>query len=363
QNFHLNTFSAFSAEAFVLKIANGAERVETLDFQNRALMHITRRGVSSEPGRAACPGVRLGLDGKSINTIVDDPGNEFYARVLTWLPGKPLAAVKPHDPELLFDLGRFFGEIDSALEDFDHPAGHHDFHWDLKNAGQVIHEYVDLIENRERRDMIKRLLLRHQSVVEPRTAGLRAGVIHNDGNDYNVLTLPRGKWGVRVSGVIDLGDMVHTRVVYEPAIVCAYAMMGKADPLAAGKEIVAGYHEAHPLFEEELAVLFDLILMRLCMSVCHSANRRRLEPDNEYLLISQKPARDLLRKLAEVHPRFAHAVFRCACGLPPAPRAGKIMSWLKEKSGEFATLTDTDPSAKNVHVLDLGPGSVFPGLD
>ncbi|MCP4688028.1 MAG: aminotransferase class III-fold pyridoxal phosphate-dependent enzyme, partial [Desulfobacterales bacterium] len=191
----------------------------------------------------------------------------------------------------------------------------------------------------------------------------RAGVIHNDGNDYNVLTLPRGKWGVRVSGVIDLGDMVHTRVVYEPAIVCAYAMMGKADPLAAARAIVAGYHEANPLAREELAVLFDLIRARLCMSVCHSANQRRLEPDNEYLRVSDKPAWDLLEKLEEVHPRFAHAVFRNACGLPPAPRSARIAEWLKEKSGEFVTPLVVDLNEKNVHVLDLGPGSDLPDLD
>jgi Ser/Thr protein kinase RdoA (MazF antagonist) len=92
-------------------------------------------------------------------------------------------------------------------------------------------------------------------------------VIHNDANDYNVLVEPDGKWRNRVSGVIDFGDMVFSYTIGEVAIACAYAMLNKADPLAAAASIVAGYHQNRPLAEQELDVLFDLICMRLCMSV------------------------------------------------------------------------------------------------
>ncbi len=361
QNFHL---ASPTGEAFVLKIANASEDVEVLDFQNQAMMHIARHGNTPGERRAACPEALTSLNGKTIDSVTDENGVDYFVRALTWMPGKPLAAARPHDSGLLFDLGRFYGDLDRILEDFDHPAAHQeDFHWDLKNAAPVIGEYADLIGGEERRDLIKRLLSRFRSEIEPRMADQRAGVIHNDGNDYNVLVEPDGNWRNRVSGVIDLGDMVHSCIVHELAIVCAYAMMGKSDPLAAGREIVAGYHGAHPLAEEELAVLFDLIRVRLGMSVCHSANQKRLEPDNEYLGISEKPAWDLLEKLERVHPRFAHYVFRCACDLPPAPRAGGIAPWLEENSGRFAPMLNVDLDATNVRVLDLGPGSSLPGAD
>ena len=38
----------------------------------------------------------------------------------------------------------------------------------------------------------------------------------------------------------------------------AYALLGQDDPLAAAAAVVAGYHEALPLEEEEIALLFAL---------------------------------------------------------------------------------------------------------
>jgi Ser/Thr protein kinase RdoA (MazF antagonist) len=40
QNFHL---TAFSGEAYVLKVANATERIEVIDFQNQAMMHIANQ--------------------------------------------------------------------------------------------------------------------------------------------------------------------------------------------------------------------------------------------------------------------------------------------------------------------------------
>ena len=102
---------------------------------------------------------------------------------------------------------------------------------------------------------------------------MRSGIIHNDANDYNVLVEPESRWHHTVTGAIDFGDMVYTRIVNEVAIACAYAMLNKADPLTVAGRVIGGYHQSFALTEPELAVLFDLICMRLCMSVCHSANQ------------------------------------------------------------------------------------------
>jgi Ser/Thr protein kinase RdoA (MazF antagonist) len=45
---------------------------------------------------------------------------------------------------------------------------------------------------------------------------------------------------LQVSAVIDFGDMVYTELVHNVAIMLAYAMLGKADPLAAAVQVVAG---------------------------------------------------------------------------------------------------------------------------
>jgi 4-aminobutyrate aminotransferase-like enzyme/Ser/Thr protein kinase RdoA (MazF antagonist) len=327
------------------------------------MLHLAGKRHLFAGSTTVVPDVLSTTGGEQITTVKGADGITHFVRLLTYLHGKPLALVKPHDADLLASLGRFFGTIDQALQDFDHPATHRDFHWDLDNAGRVIQSYLKHIKAPDNRKRVDGLLKRFQAETEPQLHDLRTGVIHNDANDYNVLVEPEGRWHHTVTGAIDFGDMVYTRIVNEVAIACAYAMLDKADPLAAAGRVVAGYHQAFALTEPELAVLFDLICMRLCMSVCHSANQSRHEPDNEYLRISEKPAWDLLNELADIHPRLARYTFRDACGLKPVPRSKTIVKWLKSHSSKFASIVDSNLHDSHPLVFDLGVGSQMLGGD
>ena len=342
---------------YVLKVANATETVEVLEFQNQVMTHIARHRERLGPSIAAAPQVCPGIDGGQIQSVDGVDGAVHFVRLLTYLPGKPLARVSPHDAHLLTDLGVFFGGLDCILEDFDHPAAHRNFHWDLNNAGQVIEDYSGLIDDAERRALVKRWQERFHSKVAPLWRDLPASVIHNDANDYNVLVEPHGRWRNRVSGVIDFGDMVFTRTVCEVAIACAYAMLNKADPLTAAMHIVAGYHRIRPLSEQELEVLFDLICLRLCMSVCHAANQTRHQPQNEYLRISEKPVWDLLERMHPVHPRLTRYALRQACGYPAVPQSEKVIQWLEHHRGEFAPVVEQDLRRDAPLILDLSVGS------
>jgi 4-aminobutyrate aminotransferase-like enzyme/Ser/Thr protein kinase RdoA (MazF antagonist) len=357
QNFHL---TCRTGEQYVLKVANATESIEVLEFQNQVMMHIARTKDRLTQGIVAAPEICTSMNGEQIISVEGLDGGAHFARLLTYLPGKPLARVRPHNAYLLTDLGRFFGGLDRILADFDHPAAHRDFHWDLKNAGRVVHRTIGLIDEPVKGDLIKRLLERFQKKIEPQLQELPTSVIHNDANDNNVLIEPHGKWRNRVSGVIDFGDMVFTCTVGEVAIACAYAMLNKADPLTAAAHIVAGYHQNRPLTEPELEVLFDLICMRLCMSVCHAADQSRVEPDNEYLRISEKPVWALLKKLQNIHPRLARYVLRHACGLTAVPHSGKIIDWLKGHRAGFASIVDENLRHENQLVFDLSVGSALP---
>ena len=360
QNFHLE---AVNGEAYVLKIANSTELEEVLDFQNQAMIHIAGKRNVMDKNLAVAPQVCFSVKEEQIAAAPGDDGAVYYVRLLTYLPGKPLALVRPHDNNLLVGLGRFFGTLDNLLRDFDHPAAHRDFHWDLKNAGRIITEYIGFIKDRQKRELVQKLLKHYQTEAEPQLPDMPTSIIHSDANDYNVLVGPDGPWHFKVTGVIDFGDMVHSQTVNEVAIACAYAMLDKADPLAAAKAIVSGYHRACPITEQEMAVLFDLICMRLCMSVCHSAYQCRHEPDNEYLRISEKPAWNLLNKLAGIHPHLATYTFRHACGLPPVPQGKEIVAWLKQNRDRFGQIVTDDLHADNQLVLDLSVGSLLLGID
>ncbi len=143
QNFHL---TCRTGEQYVLKVANATESIEVLEFQNQVMMHIARNKNRLEQGVAAAPQICENINGEQIMSVDGLEGTIHFVRLLTYLPGKPFARVKPHDADLLTGLGRFFGSLDRILEDFDHPAAHRDFHWDLKNAGQIVHRYIGLID-------------------------------------------------------------------------------------------------------------------------------------------------------------------------------------------------------------------------
>jgi len=350
QNFHL---AESEGEEYVLKIANATEQYDVLEFQNRSMMHIVDKNKRIDPIGAICPEVFDTLAGAQITTINGEDNKDHYVRLLSYLPGKPLARVKPHDSRLLGSLGSFLGRVDQFLKDFDHPAAHREFHWDLKNSGKVVEEYLHSIPETEKRNRVHSFLKRFKTEIEPQTDDLRSSVIHNDGNDYNVLVTPEGDWRNKVSGIIDFGDMVYTQTVNDLAIACAYAMLDKFDPLTAAAHVVAGYHQIHPLTEQELDVLFDLICMRLCTSVCMSAHQFKLEPENEYLTISERPAWDLLNRLAESHPRFAGYVFRQACGLEAVPRSKKIVAWLERNANGFDSVVKADLKNEKQLVFDL----------
>ena len=360
QNFHLK---AANNVAYVLKIANSTELEEVIDFQNQVLIHIAGKRNMMEQNLAVAPQVCLSVNGEQIAATQGDDGAVYYIRLLTYLHGKQLALVRPHDTHLLVSLGRFFGNLDILLQDFEHPAAYRDFHWDLKNAGRIIPEYIGLIKDRHNREIVQKLLERYYAETEPHLPDLRSSLIHSDANDYNVLVGSDGPWHFKVTGVIDFGDMVHSQTINEVAIACAYAMLDKADPLATAKAIVSGYHQAHPITEQEMAVLFDLICIRLCLSVCHSANQYRHEPDNEYLRISEKPAWGLLNKLAQIQPRLATYTFRHACGLPPVPQGQQIVAWLNHNSDRFGQIVADDLHADRQLVLDLSVGSLLLGSD
>jgi Ser/Thr protein kinase RdoA (MazF antagonist) len=292
--------TATSGERFVLKIANAAEERSVLEAQNAAMAHVAARGF------ARCPRALPTRDGNSsIAQIHGDDGRLHFVRLVTWLEGIPLVEVIERPPALLEDLGRRIGELDAALADFDHPAIHRDFHWDLANAAKVIRENLALVRDGDMRSLVADVSTRALSVVEPRAASLRRSAIHNDANDWNILVGGISNPNSRipnptVSGIIDFGDMVHSWTVADLAIAIAYAVLDAPDPLVTANAIARGYSAVNPLDNDEAAVLFPLVCLRLSMSVCIAARQQQGHPDNEYLAVSQKPIRRTLPKLRGV---------------------------------------------------------------
>jgi Ser/Thr protein kinase RdoA (MazF antagonist) len=293
QNFLL---TSETGDRFVFKIANSLEQLPFLEAQNAAITHL-------QSSVSFCPRVISAQSGKQIEQAVLG-GTSHFVRLVTYIPGKPMASVK-RTSTLLFDLGKKLGEVTRALSSFDHPAFHREFHWNMVNATKIVRQYEELVTPPSLRKQVVKCADDFENAVGLRIDKLPRSVIHGDANDYNVIVEDQ-----RVVGLIDFGDMIHSFTAGELAIALAYVVLDQCDPLTCAKEVVAGYISECSLNEDELNVIWWLMLMRLCMSVCLAAHQQKQSPANTYLDISQQSIRDSLPQLLEIDPRQATDLFR-----------------------------------------------------
>jgi len=349
QNFFVE---AADGRRIVLKVANASEDPGMLDAQRAVLAHLSTRFPIA-------PTVVPTATGESVSTFATPDGRSHAVWAITFLDGKMLAGQRRRTTPMLENYGARIGELSRALADFDHPAVHRDFHWDLANGRVEITKHRALLDD-DLGVLIDVLMQRFDRHTAPLLPSLRTSVIHDDLHDHNVLVGGGDDLWTRnqqVVGVVDFGDMVFGWTIAELAVPCAYIALSAPDPLKAIAGIVRGCHAVFPLTEDELSALYGLIVMRLCMSACHAAHQRRANPENDYLDVSQSAIRDTLPLLAAIPFNLARAVVRDACGLDPVPGSAGVTSWLGANTETFAPLLDVDVRTEPCRVLDLGIAS------
>ncbi|TNC25333.1 aminotransferase class III-fold pyridoxal phosphate-dependent enzyme [Amycolatopsis alkalitolerans] len=297
-------------EEFLLKATKGSTEDVVLRWQTDVLAHLAER-VPQVPVSRLVPA-------RSGDSLV--AYGPYVVRLLTWLPGTLFAEVPHHPPALLTELGQVAGRLTLALADLPVRDGITSHHWDVRRARDAIETGLPFVTNENDRGNVARVLSWFD-----RCAGefgeLPAGVVHHDINDFNVLAEPGdgGEW--RLSGVLDVGDALHTIRVAEVAIAVAYAMLRKEDPLAAAVAVVAGFHSVVPLTESELAVIFPLAAARLCVNAT-TWTRRTAEAEDGYGRARMRHTWPAVARIVRIHPALAEAAFRAACGFsrPESPR-------------------------------------------
>ncbi|MDB4909326.1 MAG: aminotransferase class-III, partial [Gemmatimonadetes bacterium] len=177
QNFRIETASG---APFVLKIANARENRAMLEAQQQALMHVARHVEVT-------PRVVRATSGESIVTVSGPDGREHLAWAISWLPGRPLGLATHRSPALLEDFGSSIGAIAQALSDFNAPAIHRDFYWDLANGRAIVARFRALIGDASLGCTVDRLMKSFDCRTAPLLSSLPRAAIHGDPNDYNVL--------------------------------------------------------------------------------------------------------------------------------------------------------------------------------
>ncbi len=291
---------------FLLTRPDGARRVLKVSrlHEDPALLEAQNAMVKRAADRVRAfsfPAPLPSLAGREIETV-DTGDARHLARLVRWVPGIPLARLPARPPALLRDLGRLLGALDRALTGIDLPALHRDFYWDVRSGKHLLERHVSALPE-DRRGPVQRRVALADRVLAAREPRLRRGLIHGDGNDWNILA--EDGHPHRVTGLLDFGDAVHSWLAAEPAVAAAYAMMGQDDPVAAAAAVVAGYQAAHPLDRAELEAVWALAGLRLAMSVTIAAIQREQRPGDAYLSVSESAAWTLLRAMDDIDPEDA----------------------------------------------------------
>lgn len=249
------------------------------------------------------------LDGSYIKILSID-GKKKICRMLTFLDGEFLGAVKP-TKELFHSFGIFLAKMDLELQNLTNytiKARH--WEWDIQYL-DLNKKFIHDIPNAKDRNTVNYFFQQFEEKIRPVLPNLRKQIIHNDANEWNVLT----KDG-EISSLIDFGDLAHSLLINELAVAITYACYDKENPLEWATLILKAYHSKLPIKENEIKVLYYLIVARLSISVCNSAHSKRINPENTYASVSEKLAWKMLYRWLSINPINTENQFRIAINLP-----------------------------------------------
>ena len=334
-----------NGDKYVLKISATNSQSIHLQCQNEVLKHLGQSGLAMDT-----PQVIPTLNGNDIFDIYLKD-KLHLGRLLTWVEGRLWHEVNPRTNALIHQAGLYSGEMNVALSNFDHAGAHRKFEWDLVNL-LWIEDHIGLFKNESQRRLIQLTIDDFKSHIRPAIKNLRKSVIHNDINDHNVLVQSIGL-DAAISGLIDFGDVIYTSTVCELGIAVAYLALRSENPLEVAYQFIKGFHQAYPIEEAELAVLYYLVKARLAISLTSSEMNRIAAPDNPYLFVTTEPAWRLLSTWTEIDPDFAHYTFRAAIGLPACPHEKRTYIYLQSKACTFKPLLGESIDLFRAPVLDL----------
>ncbi|NWJ04839.1 HYKK kinase, partial [Crypturellus undulatus] len=310
QNFHVRVLGQAGgpegAPEFVLKITNwtDSQEPELIEAQTRAMMFLSAEGF---PSATPCPTKEGGI--MSLVPAGTGSGNKKYmVRLLTYLPGVPVAKITP-DTQILYDIGKLAAGLDKALaEKFHHPSvkslHRGQFIWNLANI-PLLDQYIYALGQNKYREVVEQVIQQFKEKVIPKLTSFRACINHGDLNDHNILVDSSSASGeapqYRVSGILDFSDMSYGYYVFEVAITIMYMMVESTDPLRVGGHVLAGFESVLPLTAEERAALFLLVSGRFSQSLVIAEHTALLYPENtEYLMTTAKSGWKHLMKMFEV---------------------------------------------------------------
>ncbi len=244
-------------------------------------------------------------------TIATDTPTDIYIRVSAFTEGTALTKEDVTD-NLLAEIAIAAAEMLTQLQLIDSDiVKAHEHDWNLRDALRNKPK-ANFITNPADKKIVQHYFSVFENEAAPKFTALRQCVIHGDLNEANIIIHNN-----HVNGFIDFGDISYAPAVGELAILLTYIMMMFPDDcFDKAKIIIKHFHQQFPLTKEELEILPLLNATRLCVSVCKSAEAKANNADTDYILISEKPAWDLLQKWISLNPVFIENEFKKYADFP-----------------------------------------------
>ncbi|XP_071861548.1 hydroxylysine kinase [Bombus fervidus] len=285
-NPHITTISK---HGYTLKIINSldSQKTDVIEAQTEMLIFLYQRGIN-------CPLPVKNIDGLYYNLVMlnVDGIDKYAVRLLVYQPGELLYRV-PITGELFRNVGNFTAKLSNVLMNFSHPAfDDHKTLWMLSSVPKL-RLYTYAVENEFERELVHQVIQVFEKDVLLVASQLQQGIIHGDLNEQNFVMNWNGR---EIAAVIDFGDSHRTCLIFELAITLCYMLLQAGD-VAMGKHVIEGYQEFRKLTDFEKKVLKVTVCARICQSLVMGAYTHLHDPQNEYLLTTQKSGWALLKKL------------------------------------------------------------------
>ena len=279
-------------DRFVLKVTNPAEAPELVDLENVSMAHVVRTAPDLPVPRL------VDSDSGPTTTVVDASGRTCRARLITVVPGTCAEGLLI-STALAEDIGSLTARTSIALQGLFHPAADRVIDWDVRRAPAVLGAPGTLALLGEEGELLADLLPRVTAATEA-TRQLPSGLQHADITLTNVLAD-----GDTVTGLIDFGDMHHTAAVCDLAVTLTAVIRNTAEvqlhplwELAAA--VLNGYQRHRLLSPAEVAVLAELVVARLGLTLAIAARRTPEDADHAaYINQHDERSRAVLREWCE----------------------------------------------------------------
>ncbi|MEM7343270.1 MAG: aminotransferase class III-fold pyridoxal phosphate-dependent enzyme [Chloroflexota bacterium] len=306
QNFRIETGQG---DQYVLKISNSDEVPGVIDFQTQALLHI-----AAQDPTLPVPRVLRTQGGHTFETITSAVGTSHIVHCLTYLPGTILGDL-PQTMARWNSLGQLMGRLDVALRGFFHPHARHELLWDVTRCVDL-RPHIEHIEDEATQRQLETILDRMATDILPRLKRLRHQVIHSDAHAHNLLGDPSQP--DTITGILDFGDMVYNPLVAEIAITADVDGLTPEDMIDSLCHLTAGFDQIIPLEEDEIDLIYDLVLARMATTIIIIAWRKAMTPDQAgYLLDEEKVYWDTMSHLFTMDRVTVQNQLRQACRFPP----------------------------------------------